>query len=240
MGASSGIGLYVAEAFASRGIRVGLAARRTDTLRDLKEKYPAMVEYESIDITHRDAPAKLSQLIAKTGGMDIYFHVSGIGKDNPTMDPQLEVDVIEVNAAGFARMLCAAYNYFRDECGGKGRIAAVTSVAGTKGMGLMPAYSSSKAFDSAYMVALEQLSNMQGLDIKYTDIRPGWIRTPLLTDDRKHLFETTLEEAGPEIIRAIVRHPRVAVIGWRWKLLTGALSLLPDAAWIHMSPSNFE
>lgn len=37
MGASSGIGLKVAEEFASRGIRVGLAARHTDAMRKLKK-----------------------------------------------------------------------------------------------------------------------------------------------------------------------------------------------------------
>ena len=44
MGASSGIGLAVAKAFASRGVRVGLAARHTETLKDLKNTSPDFVE----------------------------------------------------------------------------------------------------------------------------------------------------------------------------------------------------
>ncbi len=51
MGASSGIGYTVAEALASRGVKVGLAARHTKNLLELKEKYPNFVEYLSIDIT---------------------------------------------------------------------------------------------------------------------------------------------------------------------------------------------
>lgn len=128
MGASSGIGHAVADAFASRGVKVGLAARHTTKLKELKEKYPDFVEYESIDITHADAPKKMEALIEKMGGMEIYFHVSGIGYDNPNFDPQREVEIINTNACGFARMTSAAYSYFRSrkKCG---QIVALTSVA---------------------------------------------------------------------------------------------------------------
>lgn len=56
MGASSGIGLRVAEAFASRGVKVGMAARHTESMRELKKQYSDMIEYESIDVTHTNAP----------------------------------------------------------------------------------------------------------------------------------------------------------------------------------------
>lgn len=230
MGASSGIGLKVAEEFASRGIRVGMAARHTGPMAELKKKYPDMVEYESIDVTKTDAPTRLGRLIDRLGGMDIYFHVAGIGYENLRLDPQREVDIIETNAGGFARMLCAAYRYFRDN-DIKGRIAAVTSVAGTNGIGRLSAYSASKKCAQTYMVALEQLANAEEADIKFTDIRPGWIRTPLLLDNVKYPMEMTLDYAVPHIIKAIVKAPRVAVIDCRWNVLVGLWRLLPDALW---------
>lgn len=231
MGASSGIGLGVAEIFASRGVKVGLAARRTDSLESLKRKYPDMVEYASIDITRNDAPELLDSLIEKTGGMDIYFHISGIGYENPVLDPAREADVMATNAGGFARMLAAAYRYFRDNHL-KGRIAAVTSVAGTNGIGSMAAYSASKKCAQTYMVALEQLANAEKADIRFTDIRPGWIRTPLLQSDRNYPFEMSLDEALPLIIKALVRAPRVAVIGWKWEIIVGLWRMIPDCLWI--------
>lgn len=234
MGASSGIGLMVAEAFASRGVKVGLAARHTESLRQLKSKYPETVEYASIDITHANAPQQLEVLIEKTGGMDIYFHVSGIGYNNPSLDPQREVDIINTNASGFARMLITAYRYFRDNKR-RGRIAAVTSVAGTNGIGDMSAYSASKKCAQTYMVALEQLAHHEGADVRFTDIRPGWIRTPLLHSDEKYPLEMTLDYAVPQIIRAIVRAPRVAVIDWRWNLIVGLWRCIPTPLWIRMN-----
>lgn len=234
MGASSGIGLRVAEEFASRGIMVGMAARRMAPMLELQNKYPDTVVCESIDVTHSDAPVRMRHLIDRMGGMDIYFHVSGIGYENLQLDPQREADILETNSAGFARMLCAAYRYFRDNRR-KGHIAAVTSVAGTNGIGRLSAYSASKKCAQTYMVALEQLANAECADISFTDIRPGWIRTPLLREDVSYPMEMTLEYAVPLIIKAIVRRPRVAVIDWRWNILVGLWRLVPDFLWTRMN-----
>ncbi|MDE6244005.1 MAG: SDR family NAD(P)-dependent oxidoreductase [Muribaculaceae bacterium] len=234
VGASSGIGKKVAEAFASRGIKVGLAARHTANLKKLKEQYPDNVEYASIDVTHINAPKLLNELIEKTGGMDIYFHVAGIGYDNPELDPQREAEIINTNAVGFARMIASAYNYFKAS-GCPGRIAAVTSVAGTNGIGKLSAYSASKRCAQTYLVALEQLAHNQGVDVKFTDIRPGWIRTPLLKSDRSYPLEMTLDQAVPLIIKAIVRHPRVAYIDWRWSLVTALWKSIPNALWTRLN-----
>lgn len=233
MGASSGIGYALAETLASRGVKVGIAARHTSTMKALKERYTDFVEYESIDITHRDAPHKLNSLIEKIGGMDIYFHSAGIGYENLTLDPEREVEIIDTNAAGFARMLCTAYRYFRD-LGKHGYIAAITSVAGTKGTGRLSAYSSTKKFDQWYIDALEQLSHAEGADIAFTDIRPGWVRTPLVPADRKFPMEMSVEHIMPYILRALVRKSRVATIDWRWCLLAGVWRLIPNVIWTRM------
>lgn len=234
MGASSGIGLRVAEEFAKRGIMVGLAARNPEQLRKLQYKYPHNVVYVPIDVTHQYAPQSMQTLIEKMGGMDIYFHVAGIGYDNPTLDPQREAEIICTNAAGFARMLSAAYSYFRDNKK-KGRIAAITSVAGTKGIGQLSAYSASKKCAQAYMTALEQRAHDENVEIEFTDIRPGWIRTPLLLPDRQYPLEMTLDHIVPLIIKAIVRHPRVAIIDWRWDIIVRLWQCIPNALWTRMN-----
>ena len=234
MGASSGIGLRVAEALASRGFKLGLAARKPETLKEIKDRYPDKVEYEAIDVTEKDAPERLNRLIERTGGMDIYFHVAGIGYDNPGLDPEREADIIDTNSTGFARMVSAAYRYFRDN-GVKGQIAAVTSVAGTNGIGEMSAYSASKRMAQTYLVALEQLAHKERCDVAFTDIRPGWIKTPLLHEGRKYPLEMTLDYAVPGMLRAIARKRRVAVIDWRWNLMVGLWRMVPNCIWTRMN-----
>lgn len=234
MGASSGIGFCVAEELARRGVKVGVAARRTAPLEALKEKYPQFVEYMSVDVTKPDAVERLYDLINLVGGMDIYFHVAGIGYENLTLEPELEVEIFNTNTIGFVRCISGAYRYFRDH-GIKGQIAAVTSVAGTNGIGRLSAYSASKAANQKWLVALEQLSNNSGAGITFTDIRPGWVDTPLLVPGNKYPMAMDLEYVVPRVIKAIARKKRVAVIDWRWDIVVGLWRLVPNCIYTHLN-----
>lgn len=130
-------------------------------------------------------------------------------------------------------MVDTAFRYFRDH-GGRGHIGAITSVAGTKGIAQIAAYSASKRFQQTYLTALEQLARRQRLQIRFTDIRPGWIRTPLLDADQEYPMSMTLGYAVPRIHRAMVSGRRVATVDWRWRLLTAVWRLIPDALWVRM------
>lgn len=233
MGASSGIGMACAEALASRGVPVGLAARNIRPLVQLKNKYPDFVEYADIDVTRPDAVRLLEELIGRLGGMDIYFHVAGIYRENPSLDPETEVEVFNTNTLGFVRCISAAYRYFRNN-GIKGQIAAITSIAGTNGIGRISAYSASKAADSTWLTALEQLSNSTEAGISFTDIRPGWIRTPLLASGKKYPMTMTLDYVVPKVLKAIVRKKRVAVIDWRWDIVVGLWRIIPNCLYTHL------
>lgn len=236
MGASSGIGYALAEAFASRGVKIGVAARHTEALHELSKRFQGGIEYASIDITHKDAPEKLEELADRLGGMDLYIHLSGIGYRNPELDPELEVNILKTNVCGFARMIASAYSYMRRH-GIRGQITAVTSVAGTKGIGLMPAYSASKAMDSTYLTALSQLAETEESDITITDIRPGWVTTPLLNPNHRYPMQMEPEYVVPRILKAIASKRRVAVIDWRWNMLVGLWRIIPNALWTRMSIS---
>lgn len=233
MGASSGIGLACAEQLARRGVRIGIAARKTEPMAALAAKYPGMVEYEQIDVTKPEAVDKLEQLIGRLGGMDLYIHVSGIGYENTALDPELEVKIFETNMCGFARCISGAYRWMRRN-GVRGHIAAVTSVAGTNGLSSLSAYSASKGGCQKWLVALEQLSNNTDAGITFTDIRPGWIGTSLLTEGKKYPMKMDLDYAVPRILRAIARKQRVAVIDWRWNILVGLWRLLPNSIYTHI------
>lgn len=232
MGATSGIGLAVAERLAGEGHAIGVAGRKDDVMKDLAARYPGRISWEHIDITKDDATDRMRALIKKMGGMDVYFHISGIGYENDNLLPSKEIATMQTNVVGFTRMVDAAFRYFRDKCGGKGQIAAITSVAGTNGLGHIAAYSASKKFQQTYLRALNQLATIQKLDIRFTDIRPGWIRTPLLDPHENYPMLMQLSYAVPRIMRALRRRARVAVIDWRWNILVGLWRLVPNALWV--------
>ena len=234
MGATSGIGLHVAEKLAARGYMVGAAGRNTVVLEQLGKLHPENIRVARIDVTDPDAPVRLGELIAAIGGMDTYFHVAGIGFDSYPLDPAKEEATMQTNVMGFTRMIDAAFCYFRDRNGGRGHIAAITSVAGTNGIGRLASYSASKAFQQTYLKALDQQAHIAGMHIRFTDIRPGWVRTPLLDNHQNYPMIMQLPYAVKRIIKAVGHRRRVAVIDWRWNLLVGLWRLVPDCLWVRL------
>ena len=82
IGATSGLGLEVARLLLERGWSIGVAGRRVEMLEQLRTVAPDRVCVHAIDVTRDDAPDRLHALIDDLGGMDLYFHSSGIGRQN--------------------------------------------------------------------------------------------------------------------------------------------------------------
>ena len=86
VGATSGIGLAVAEKLVAAGAILGLAGRNLTAAEELAARYPGRVFLERIDVASADAPEHLSNLIGQLQGMDVYFHVAGVGYANPEFE----------------------------------------------------------------------------------------------------------------------------------------------------------
>ena len=224
VGASSGIGLEVARLFIQRGWTVGVAARRLDLLQTIDA-----ADVEQIDVTSADAPEKLMQLVDRLGGMDLFFYASGIGKQNRELTPDVELATVETNGLGFTRMIGCAYRYFAQQ--GRGHIAAITSIAGTKGLGPAPAYSATKAMQNVYLQALEQQANARKLDIRFTDIRPGFVDTALLSGSFHYPMMLKPQAVAREIVSAIEHHKHIRVIDWKYRILTAVWRRIPRCIW---------
>ncbi|SJL26782.1 SDR family NAD(P)-dependent oxidoreductase [Porphyromonas gingivalis] len=228
VGATSGIGLDVARLFISRGWFVGVAGRNTQMLDALKQENPSQVYTAVIDITHSDAPERLSHLIEEMSGMDVYFHSSGIGYNNPQLDETKELDTLRTNGEGFTRMIGAAYRYFHLRK--KGQIVAISSVAATRGMGSAPAYSATKRFQMHYLQSIRQLATTDSLHLTVTEIRPGFVDTPLLRDGKyPMLMESKI--VAQAIVKAVIRRKRLLTFDWRYRLLVAFWRMIPVRIW---------
>lgn len=232
IGASSGMGLEVAKLLLAEGHTLGVAARREDRLQALKQLAPDRVEVTTIDVTADDAAARLRELIDRLGGMDLFFYASGIGKQNRTLTPDIEINTMNTNGMGFTRMIGEAYRYFAER--GEGHIAAITSIAGTKGLGPAPSYSATKAMQNVYLQALEQQANAQNLKIRFTDIRPGFVDTDLLKGDFHYPMMLKPEKVARQIVRAIKGKRHIKVIDWRYALMTALWCRIPRPLWRHL------
>lgn len=225
IGASSGIGREVALLLQEQGWKVGVAARRLERLADFET---AM----QIDVTSENASKQLLELIEKTGGMNLYFHASGIGKQNRELHEDIELQTVRTNALGFTRMIGTAYRYFSEH--GGGHIAVISSIAGTKGLSPAPSYSATKAMQNTYIEALEQLSNARHLNIRFTDIRPGFVETDLLNDGNHYPLLLKKEKVARDIVHSINKHRHVRVIDWRWRAITWVWRRIPRCIWRRM------
>ena len=235
IGATSGIGREVAKLYIAQGWQVGVAGRRAEELESLRKEAPEQVSTQVLDVTLEDAPYRLQSLIDKVGGMDLFLLSSGIGKQNPTLTPDIELKTAATNVEGFIRLTTAAYHYFEKQ--GYGHIAAISSIAGVKGLGIAPAYSATKRFQNTYLDALDQLSRMNGLNIRFTDIRPGFVATPLLKDDNYPLLMKAPQVAAC-IVKAINKKKRIVVIDWRYRILVFFWKLIPHWIWVRLKVKN--
>lgn len=226
------MGMEVAKLLLDEGCQLGVAARREDRLQALKQLAPDRIVTATIDVTAEDAPHRLRSLIDEMGGMDLFFYSSGIGKQNRTLEPDIELNTFNTNAMGFARMIGEAYRYFAER--GEGHIAAITSIAGTKGLGPAPSYSATKAMQNIYLQALEQQSNARGLKIRFTDIRPGFVDTALLSGDFRYPMMLKPEKVARQIVRALKSKRHIQVIDWKYSLLTACWRRLPRPLWRHL------
>lgn len=229
IGATSGIGQEVAGILVQQGWRIGIAGRREEVLRSMQQANPQQIEIQHLDVTKENAVLHLTELIDRLGGMDLFFLSSGIGYQNRNLEPEIELNTARTNVEGFTRMVDTAFSYFRNN--GGGHLAVISSIAGTKGLGVAPAYSATKRFQNTYIDALEQLAHLQKLDIHFTDIRPGFVATDLLNDGKHYPMLMKTDQVGRDIVRALHRKQRVAIIDGRYRILVFFWRMIPRWIW---------
>lgn len=232
IGATSGIGYEVAKLFLLQGWHIGVAGRRQTSLEAFQTIAPNRIAIQALDVTGSDAEEKLGTLIEKLGGMDLFLLSSGIGKQNMDLKTEIEQNTIATNVGGFTRMVDAAFLYFKRQ--GNGHLAVISSIAGTKGLGIAPAYSATKRYQNIYIDALEQLAHLEKLNICFTDIRPGFVDTDLLNDESHYPMLMKPDVVGQLIVKALHRKKRVAVIDWRYSILVFFWRMIPRWLWKRM------
>lgn len=229
VGASSGIGYSLAKVYSQKGYTVGLTARRLEVLVELQKELPNKSYLRKMDVADAEASREtLAELVAEMGGMDILVLNAGIGDSKPSW--QLEQQIIMVNIAGFTALAHWAVHYY--EANGGGQIAGVSSVASIRGTHIATVYSASKAYISSYMEGLQQRSNRKKQGITITDIRPGFVATPMTQENKGMFWVATPEKAAEQIYTAIKNKKRVVYITRRWWIIAQIIKAIPDFLWL--------
>lgn len=238
VGASSGLGHGIAEHYARQGWKVGVCARREEKLRALAEKYPDNVEWTVLDVTADNSARQFVDFVDRLGGVDVVLYAAGCGWNNPMLDSTQDSRTVMTNVVGFTKIVNAAFDWYASHVtpsGRKGALCAITSIAGTKGIGISATYSATKRYQNTYLEALTQLATVRKVPVTITDIRPGFIDTDLL-DTAAHRYPMLMgvDYAVQRIVRAINRRRSVAYIDWRWQIVVSLWRLIPRRLWVRL------
>src|SRR5215216_5995151 len=181
-GASSGIGLASAKAFARRGANVVLAARRRELLEQAVQDCEALGCRALAVPTDVTDPAQVRQLAGAAasafGKIDVWVNNAGTSMWGSFEEIPLEsqVRLIELNLLGAIYGCHAALPYFFDR-GGRGVIINVSSIFGRVPMPWAAGYTASKAGLAGFTEALRfELSSRSGIEV--CAVYPAYVDTP--------------------------------------------------------------
>ncbi len=226
VGATSGIGKELARLLAKNGYQVGVTGRRKALLVALKQEQPDSFFIKTFDVTDTTLSIlELNELVAELGGLDLLLISSGTGELNDNLDFEPEKRTIDTNVIGFTAIADWAFNYFRNQ--GFGHLAAISSIAGIRGLRQSPSYGATKAYQINYLQALRQKAGKLMLPITITDIRPGLVDTDMAKGEGL-FWVASVEKAARQMFRALTHRKRVIYVTKRWALVVWILRRIPN------------
>jgi len=225
VGATSGIGRQLAVILSQNNYKVGITGRRLELLEELKATNPDVFFISDFDVTNiAKVPQYLQQLADEMGGVDLLVMSSGAGKVNPQLDHGIEKYTNDVNVSGFTVVTDWALNYFEQQ--GSGHFAAITSVAAIRGSRQAPAYNASKAYQVNYLEGMRQRAGKLKMPIYVTDIRPGFVDTPMAKAE-KLFWVASVDKAARQIFKALQNKRSMVYITKRWRLVGFLFRIIP-------------
>ncbi|MFA6335256.1 MAG: SDR family oxidoreductase [Bacteroidales bacterium] len=230
-GASSGIGLATAGAFAKEGAKVVLAARSIDKLLNIEKELSLIADVISVkaDVTQeQDCKNLIEQTVARFGKIDILVNNAGISMRALFKDLDLIVikQLMDVNFWG--TVYCTKYalpHILKNE----GSIVGVISIAGFKGLPARTGYSASKFAVYGFLDTLrvEHLKDNLHVMIFAPGFTASHIRESALVADGSHQGETprdedkmmTAQECAKHLIKGVKKRKAQVVLTPIGKLL---------------------
>jgi NAD(P)-dependent dehydrogenase (short-subunit alcohol dehydrogenase family) len=240
-GASEGIGRALALALASERARIVLAARSAERLASLSSECSvrgAEVLSVPTDVSYRaDCEALIEATLARFGTIDVLLHNAGStmwSRLDELEDPELLERLMRTNYLGAAWLTWRALPAL---VAARGRIVAVSSLAGLIGVPTRTGYSASKHAMFGFFDSLRIELADRGVSV--TIVAPDFVRTeihrraigpdgrPLGVSPMQESRIMTADECAAIIIRAALQRRRLVITSLRGRALRWLKLLAP-------------
>ena len=229
-GASSGIGEYLAYAYAGRGATIGLAARREELLNKVAEKSNELGGAAHVfQVDAKDQLACKSaaeKFMAQAGGIDMVIANAGIGGHDDLMsgDATAINNIIETNVIGVTNTLMPFIPAMKEQKSGV--LVNVSSIASFLRIAYHGGYAGAKV--NIRLMADSWRLTLSRYNIQVTTICPGFIKTPMTAELKGMPFLLPVETAVEKIVSAIDRGKKTFVFPWQMKIMIPLLRVMPD------------
>ena len=222
-GASSGIGEFLAYAYAKKGYFIGLAARREEKLIQVASKCFELggeAKCYTLDVTNNNLCKKyIDDFISLPGEVDTIYANAGVGGPDKldSGDSSSMNNILSINILGVTNTVLPFIPHLKSQK--RGKVAVVSSVASFRGLSHYSAYSGSKVavrnFCQGWNNALHKYN------ISFSAICPGFVSSEMTNDQnipQPFKLETSL--AVDKIIRAVENRKKVFIFPWQMRLIT--------------------
>jgi short-subunit dehydrogenase len=228
-GASSGIGAALAKAYATRGTKIGLVARRIEELRELAAELPSETIALCADVRDKSSMQNAAaQFVERFGVPDIVIANAGVSHGTATErgeDIATFSEILDINVLGILRTFQPFLVSMRQKK--QGRLVGIASVAGFRGLPGSSAYSASKAAAISYLESLR--IELRGSGVNVTTLCPGYIATPMTARNPYRMpFMLSAEQAAQKMILAIDAGRDFVVLPWQMALIGRIMRVLPN------------
>jgi short-subunit dehydrogenase len=222
-GGSDGIGKALADALVHAGAKVSTCGRDYDKLYHLQRTHAGkpFIAFSADVSNETDCKTLIEKTVATFGPIDILINNAGISMRALFSETDLETlrKVMDVNFWGSVYCTKYALPFITQQ---KGTIAAVSTIAGYRGLPGRTGYSASKFAVNGWMEALRTELLDSGVNVMW--VCPGFtasnIRNVALNKDASPQGETTMdeskmmsaEECAGHILHAIEKRKRTIIL----------------------------
>lgn len=225
-GASSGIGLAMAQQLAEAGAHLILTSRRQDALEQVRQSlaHPERHQVLALDLSQPEQAAAMAKDTLGDQMIDILINNAGVSQRSLILETDMSVyrQLMEIDYFGVIALTKLVLPRMVERRAGQ--IVTVSSVAGKVGTKLRSGYNGAKFGVIGFMDSLQAEMAQYGLTV--TSILPGFINTQVahnsLTGDGSALGHEDPDNAGGISAEACARKSLEAIAAKKAEVVVGS------------------